>query len=241
MRSFSIEDIAGERLVQSQPPTETEAKTDDEHNESDDLASRSGDESDSGSGSGSGSSSSSSSNESIDSSDTNNEMEVSDEEKASKEGEKATSDGEDMDTTDVLLAETKEKASSCGDEKKPANLETDTEEKVPSGDGKMKSEKASKDKILSSDWSKEPVAGSVAKEAETVPNQTSQNGSNQTADPPVPPGGQDDQVMVDNGFGGFSIQQLTVTGEVDNPAVLASFKTSMYWLNRQLGKRDNLH
>ena len=56
-------------------------------------------------------------------------------------------------------------------------------------------------------------------------NQSSQNGSSQNDDPMDDP----------NGFGGFSLADLTNCGFLDRPELLASFETSMFWLQKRLG------
>ena len=44
----------------------------------------------------------------------------------------------------------------------------------------------------------------------------------------------DDNSPDNDGFGGFTLAQLTSTGETESPQVLESFKTSMYWCLKQL-------
>ena len=109
----------------------------------------------------------------------------------------------------------------------------ETEDLPPSGDDKMKSEKASKDEKEDGD-SLEPVANQnldrdQATVSQTDQNQTSQNGSNN--DVIIP----DDQEMDASGFANFSIAELTAVGEIEKPALLTEFQTSMYWLNLRLG------
>ena len=129
---------------------------------------------------------------------------------------------------------------SSDDENEEDDGKMETEELAPSGDEKMKSEKASKDKKNDDDSSKvvtnQNTAGEPTAVSQTDQNQTSQNGSNGgnniTKDDVIIP---EDQEMDALGFANFSIAELTAVGEIEKPALLSEFQTSMYWLNLRLG------
>ena len=126
------------------------------------------------------------------------------------------------------------------DESDRSGSQESNDEKALSGGEVEESKNDSDKKMEASDWSISKQGSGDPKVAQTDQNQTSQNGSNaQGQSAPTPSGGADqpDQIMVDTGFAGFSIADLTFKGEAPQPEVLASFKTSMYWLNRRLGKR----
>ena len=134
--------------------------------------------------------------------------------KEETDDEKATSDG----------------GSSASDESAP-RLEGD-EEVIP-----LSKEKATSGGEATENNESAPELKGGEKVAQTDQNQTSQNGSNSID---MAAAGQD-QVMEDpNGFGGFSLADLTCTGVLERPELYASFETSVFWLMKRLGMINNL-
>ena len=124
---------------------------------------------------------------------------------------------QEMDVSDHN--ESDDLASDSSSSSGSASSSSSDEEKsgLSSGDASMDSDESEED--YHSTEEKAPSDGSV------LNSQKSTSESSLAEENQPPP----------DGFGGFSLAQLTSTGELESPQVIESFKTSMYWCLKQLG------
>ena len=143
---------------------------------------------------------------------------------ASSSNSSSSSDGEEGSGSDSSGSNSQEDV----EMEESENLE----EKAPSGGDESELNKSAP-KLGSAPQIKEEVEAPI-EVVQTDQNQTSQKDSEESES--------EDQSMDDlTVFAGFTLEDLTSTGFLDRPELLAGFETSMFWLVKRLGSLNNFY